>query len=170
MPTIFDRVMETTNTTGTEALLLNGPVVGYRSFLTTVGITGETYYCIQHDASGTWEIGRGTLSSADTLERTEIIASSNSNLIVNLPIGEKLVFVTLPSVLLNDVSGSDKNYVHNQSAAAATWIVDHNLNKFPAITIVDSAGSKVYGDIVYITTNRAELRFSAAFSGKAYFN
>ena len=25
----------------------------------------------------------------------------------------------------------DKNYVHNQSSAASTWIVQHNLSKFP---------------------------------------
>lgn len=65
---------------------------------------------------------------------------------------------------------SGANYVHDQMAAADSWVIDHMLNRFPSITVVDSAGSVVYGDEVYETPNRVRLNFSVPFSGKAFLN
>lgn len=64
----------------------------------------------------------------------------------------------------------DKNYVHNQSSAASTWIIEHNLNKYPSISIIDSAGTEVYGSINRVDENIAILEFSAPFSGTAICN
>ena len=70
---------------------------------------------------------------------------------------------------------SDKTYIHNQVAPSNTWIVNHGLNKFPSVTIVDSGGSEVKGKIDYIDNNNVTIKFYSqgalvAFSGKAYFN
>jgi hypothetical protein len=65
---------------------------------------------------------------------------------------------------------ADKNYVHNQIASSTTWNIAHNLNKFASVSVVDSAGSVVIGEITYVDTNNVTLTFSAAFSGKAYLN
>lgn len=67
-------------------------------------------------------------------------------------------------------AGSDANYVHTQNSASTTWTVNHGLAKFPAVTVVDSSGNEVIGAVQHIDENNAELTFSAAFSGKAYFN
>lgn len=67
-------------------------------------------------------------------------------------------------------AGATYTYTHTQIAAATTWDIEHNLNKFPSVTIVDSGGTKVYGEITYVSTNRIVLNFSAEFSGKAYLN
>jgi len=64
----------------------------------------------------------------------------------------------------------DKRYVHNQNTTSSTWVVAHNLNKFPSVTVVDSAGTIVIGEIDYIDMNNVTLTFSAAFSGVAYLN
>lgn len=64
----------------------------------------------------------------------------------------------------------DKRYVHNQNTTSATWVVPHSLNKFPSVTVVDSAGSIVIGEIDYTDMNNVTLTFSAAFSGVAYLN
>jgi hypothetical protein len=64
----------------------------------------------------------------------------------------------------------DRHYVHNQAVAISTWNVTHNLGKFPAVTIVDSAGTQVYGTITHVDTNNTTISFSSGFSGKAYFN
>lgn len=61
-------------------------------------------------------------------------------------------------------------YTHNQVASTEEWDISHNLNKFPSVSIVDSAGSLVMGDIVYINENRLKIKFTSAFSGKAYLN
>lgn len=72
---------------------------------------------------------------------------------------------------LNTSGGSgDKSYTHTQSLAATTWTVNHNLGKFPSITIVDSAGTHVLGTIVQISLNTVTVSFSVAFSGKVYCN
>lgn len=64
----------------------------------------------------------------------------------------------------------DKHFVFNQGTSLSTWAVAHNLNSFPSVTVIDSANSVVVGEVVYIDSNNVELRFSAPFKGKAYFN
>ena len=65
---------------------------------------------------------------------------------------------------------SHTTYTHNQNSASATWNVTHNLNCFPSVMVVDSAGSVVYGNIEYLDANSLRLTFVAAFGGKAYPN
>jgi hypothetical protein len=61
-------------------------------------------------------------------------------------------------------------YTHNQVSASATWTITHNLNCFPSVTVVDSAGTVVFGDVEYISANVVRVTFVAAFGGKAYLN
>jgi hypothetical protein len=72
--------------------------------------------------------------------------------------------------LLNTVDTTDLNYIHNQTTPSLTWIVNHNLNKYPAVNIVDSTGSEVEAEIVYISINQLEVRFTSLVSGQAYVN
>ena len=62
------------------------------------------------------------------------------------------------------------SYTHNQQSAAAEWIIDHNLGRYPSVTVVDSGNTKAYGDVQYIDANRLKVLFNAPFSGKAYLN
>jgi hypothetical protein len=64
----------------------------------------------------------------------------------------------------------DKNYVHNQSVLAASWSVAHNLGKYPAVEVVDSGGSLVLPDVVYVDVNHVQLDFASPNTGKAYVN
>lgn len=74
------------------------------------------------------------------------------------------------STILSNTGVNDKNYVHTQSSASATWVVTHNLGKNASVTVVDSAGTVVIGQVDYDSINQITLTFSGAFSGKAYFN
>lgn len=65
---------------------------------------------------------------------------------------------------------NDKNYTHTQAVASTVWEVNHGLDKCPSVTVVDSAGNVVIGDVVYIDKNNVRITFVSAFSGKAYFN
>ena len=65
---------------------------------------------------------------------------------------------------------NDKNFVYVQATSSNIWEITHNLNKYPAVTVVDSGGSVVIGEIVYIDKNNVRITFTSAFSGKAYFN
>ncbi len=66
--------------------------------------------------------------------------------------------------------GGDKHYVHKQETSSDTWEVTHDLGKEPAVTVIDSAGTEVIGEVEYVGLNKCILRFQAPFSGKAIFN
>ena len=96
---VADRVRETTTTTGTGTLDLAGAVSGFRTFVSGIGDGNVTYYAIVHRTSAEFEIGIGTVTDAstDTLSRTTVLSSSNSNSAVSFSAGTKDVFCTQPA-------------------------------------------------------------------------
>lgn len=64
----------------------------------------------------------------------------------------------------------DKNYFHTQTVASDTWVIVHNLNKFPAVSVIDSAGNEVVGEIIYNDANQVTLKFEGGFKGSATLN
>jgi hypothetical protein len=74
------------------------------------------------------------------------------------------------SLLQLSSAGGDKNYVFDQAVAASTWVINHTLNKFPSVSVVDSAGTQVNGQVTYNNTSQITITFSAAFSGEAFLN
>ncbi len=96
---INDRVKETSTTSGTGTLNLAGASQDFISFVAGVGTTNTTYYCIAETGTDKFEVGIGTVTDAtpDTLSRTTIISSSNSDSAVNFSAGTKNVFCTLPA-------------------------------------------------------------------------
>lgn len=69
-----------------------------------------------------------------------------------------------------EASGADKNEVFNQGVASALWTIKHNLNKFPSVTVFDSAKTQIEGDVTQINSNELTVAFGGAFSGVAYLN
>lgn len=67
-------------------------------------------------------------------------------------------------------SGGDAHFVFTQGVANITWNITHSLGKFPSVSVVDSGGSEVVGDIAHVDTNTCILTFSSPFTGKAYLN
>ena len=61
-------------------------------------------------------------------------------------------------------------YIHRQYEAASVWRIQHDLRCYPSVTVVDSADSKVIGDVDYIDENTLTVSFVAPFSGSAYLN
>ena len=105
-----DRVKETTTTTGTGTFNLAGAVTGFETFVAGVGNSNTTYYAVTLPGTAEFEVGLGTITDAspDTLARTTVISSSNSDSAVNFSAGTKTIFCTIPaskSVFL-DASGN----------------------------------------------------------------
>lgn len=73
-------------------------------------------------------------------------------------------------VTKEELKNATATYIHTQAIASDTWVINHNLNKKPSITIVDSADNVVEGAEKYIDANTVEIRFNGAFKGKAYLN
>ena len=107
--TIADRVRETTTTTGTGTITLNGAVGNFETFTANLSDGDTTYYAIVDANNSDFEVGLGTFaSSGTTLARTTVIASSNSNSAVDLSSGSKDVFITLPAskMIFQDANGN----------------------------------------------------------------
>ena len=94
-----DRVKETSTTTGTGTIDLDGAVTGFEGFVAGIATTNTTYYCIAHTTADEWEVGLGTVTDAgtDTLSRDTVISSSNSDGKVVFTAGTKDVFCTEPA-------------------------------------------------------------------------
>tara|TARA_R100001509_G_scaffold124323_1_gene77930 strand:+ start:49 stop:501 length:453 start_codon:yes stop_codon:yes gene_type:complete len=106
-----DRVKETTTTTGTGTVNLAGAVEGFETFVAGVGNGKETFYSIF--AGTEFEVGRGTVTDAspDTLSRTTVISSSNSDNKVDFSAGEKTVICTYPASKAPSASMDATTYV-----------------------------------------------------------
>jgi hypothetical protein len=65
---------------------------------------------------------------------------------------------------------TDKNFVFTQGTASTTWNIQHDLNKFPSVSVVNNNNVLMYGETTYVDTNNLTINFSAGFSGKAYLN
>lgn len=67
--------------------------------------------------------------------------------------------------------GDDLNYTHQQGVPSDVWLIEHNLGKYPSVTVVDSSGAEVEGDVDRsLGLNQLRVTFSGAFSGFAYLN
>ena len=64
----------------------------------------------------------------------------------------------------------DKEFIFNQPTPQVTWTINHNLNKFPSVSVVNTNNILMYGDTTYVDKDNLIITFSAGFSGKAYLN
>jgi len=62
------------------------------------------------------------------------------------------------------------SYEHMQGSANTSWTITHNLGFKPNVTVIDSAGNIVEGEIAYTNTNSLTVSFQSAFSGTAYLS
>ena len=74
---------------------------------------------------------------------------------------------------LKNKSG-DKHYEIEIEVAvnmpSKTWEINHNLNKYPSVTVINNDNQVVIGDVQYIDKNNLTVSFSAEFSGKVICN
>lgn len=66
--------------------------------------------------------------------------------------------------------GPETTYIFTQVSASATWNIVHDLDRYPSVTVVDTGGSEIIPNVLYISADELTLSFGAATSGKAYLN
>jgi hypothetical protein len=103
----FDRVRETSTTTGTGNIALGGAPLGFRTFASvyTPG-GGVTLQYVVEGVDGTgaltgeWEVGQGVIVAGPALQRVSVTASSNSGSLVAFTSAELRVYdgVTVDAV------------------------------------------------------------------------
>jgi hypothetical protein len=78
------------------------------------------------------------------------------------PFFTALTSATVDAAVLND------RLVFTQASVSSTWNITHQLGGRPSVTIVDSAGTVVYGEVRYNSNTSITVLFSSPFSGFAY--
>lgn len=63
-----------------------------------------------------------------------------------------------------------QSYVHDQSTSTSLWTIVHNLSWYPSVSVFDSAGSEVEGEVTHINNKQLTINFAGGFSGKAYLS
>ena len=122
---LADRVLETTSVAGTGDASLNGAVTGYQPF-SVIGGGNTTYYTIvaiddNGVPTGDWEVGIGTyVTSGNKISRDTVLSSSNGGDLVYFALGNKQIFLDLPSeelpVASGDVTGPASAVANNFAA------------------------------------------------------
>jgi len=97
-------------------------------------------------------------------------AGTNVNVDQALSSDVKVTAISSNRIVVGGVGSGDIHYTYVQSAPTDTWVIQHDLNKKPSVTVVDSADTVVYGNIKYNSLNRLTITFNASFAGKAYLN
>lgn len=122
----------------------------------------------------------GEISDLETNNKTSVVAALNEvrgiAVAVNPPIHEDVVAAQLlleqitEQVALAQQYLHQESYLHLQLTASDTWVIPHGLNRFPNITVMDSAGVQVWGALSYIDENNLIVHFSSQFAGRAYLS
>ena len=176
---VYDRVQETTATTGTGSITLGGAVTGYQSFA-VVGNGNLVYYTILN--GNTWEVGIGTYSTTGpTLARTTVLSNSNGNTSPISLSGSSFVWCDYPSekAVYYDNNGtltigstlgySDTGII----ASFASTVAGYNQVIFQNKSSNSGASSNlnVSNDAATATAGYAEFGInSSTFTGSGSFN
>ena len=74
--------------------------------------------------------------------------------------------------LLTYAGANDANFLYTLDGSASVYVINHNLNKYPSVTIFDTnnANAQVETQIAFNSLNQATLTFSLPFTGEASFN
>mgnify|MGYP003126373397 CR=1 FL=1 len=83
-------------------------------------------------------------------------------------INNKDYFISL--LTYGPTGAGDKNYVFTQPTNVNPWVVNHGLNKYPSVSVVNNANITVFGEVEYDSLNQVTITFKDATNGNAYFN
>ena len=68
------------------------------------------------------------------------------------------------------VAEATATYIFEQAGASNTWVVTHNLGRFPSVVVQDSAGTQFLAPVYYNSANQLTISMNGATTGKAYLN
>jgi hypothetical protein len=107
-PFVYDRIQESTTTTGTGPLILGGAEAGgFFQFSSVLTDGQQAPYAIQDTMHNDAEVGIGTYQAAgNQWLRTQVLRSTNGNALVNFQAGTKDVFIDVPMLYLAPIVAS----------------------------------------------------------------
>ncbi len=140
-----DLVRETSQTSGIENMLCDGPVVGYRSFASSVPAGRTFYYAISHiDNPTEWEVGIGHLDAQSLIVRSPIISSQNDER-VDFSLGRKNINLTISADWFNQQNGEALE--HHHGLASIDGLVQALASKQDAGDYANAEHRHSYADL-----------------------
>ena len=136
-----DRVQQTTQTEGTITYSLDATIPdGEQSILAAVG-DGNTFYYTVEDGDN-WEVGLGTIHAGtpNTVERTTILKSSQSDSSVNWGVGTRNIFLGLPADVANSIFSEVVGFVVNLSSPNGRTFTRRSIAAGDGIGVVNGDG------------------------------
>ncbi len=164
---IADRVKETTTTTGTGTITLAGAVTNFETFTSNLSNSDTTYYAIVDNTNGAFEVGLGTFTASGTTLARSVIASSNSNNLVNFGAGTKEVFITIPASKMVVEDGSNNVAIGGTVTATAFSGSGASLT---GVDVVNDTSPQLGGNLDLngndiVTTSNADLELAPNGTG-----
>jgi len=171
-PVWYDRVRETTITTGTGTITLAGAVLGYQSF-GVVGNGNTCYYTLvsvdsNGNPTGNWEVGIGTYTlSGTTLTRNTVVAgSSGAGTAITLG-SHTNVFLSLPAQL----AMTERGFIYGLPLSwisTTTVMVGFPNKNSPTSMCVDSNGAAAISVVGGTTYTISSANVGAALGDDSF--
>jgi hypothetical protein len=125
---------------------------------------------------GTSTVGSTTTYDFETGQASVVASQENFN--VELSVVEAISAVTSVNgktgvVVIDypDIGSNPVNHVrhtHIQTAISNEWTINHNLNFYPNVTVLDNSSRILETDLVYLNANTVKIVMNSASSGTAY--
>jgi hypothetical protein len=77
-----------------------------------------------------------------------------------------VVVIDYPDIGSNPVN--HVRHVHTQTVISNEWTINHNLNFYPNVTVLDNSSRILETDLVYLNSNTVKIVMNSGSSGTAY--
>lgn len=98
-----------------------------------------------------------------TLKNSKTVSLSNE-----LDAGCEVAITYLAGDLVSTDAVLCNCFIFEQATPASDWNIFHKLGRYPQVSVVDSSGRIVIGEVQYIDEQNVKVSFSGEFTGKAY--
>ena len=62
------------------------------------------------------------------------------------------------------------SYLHTQSVASTSWLINHGLGFKPNVDVFDETGRRIRAAVIHHTDNQTELQFLSVRTGEAHLS
>ena len=90
------------------------------------------------------------------------LSTDSADVVVNNQ--ARTIAVNIKSDLLNNY------FVYQTDQPMSNWDINHGLNKYPNINLVDNTNSAIMGDIHYVDLNHIVVSFTEPICGRAFLS
>lgn len=169
MPAFFDRVKETSTSTGTGDIVFAGAVAGCRTFASVLSDNQQTYYVIEGGGGSEWECGVATYhTAANSITRTQVTATSiGTTSPLNFAAGVKGVWVDATAFALSRFAQTDtvNTFATDQTVNGKVNLQDNGSNRKGQLSYFDAGGAYQFGRTDHtnkfgVTVNSTDTRMS----------